>query len=278
MARIPKKIVSRFTKAVPKFQKVLKVAKDRDVNESDTVAILSDMLADVFGYDKYLEVTSEYAIRGTYCDLAIKIDNKIQFILEAKAIGIELKESHMRQAIDYGANVGVQWIILTNGIDWRLYRLKFEKPINYRLVCTLDFSELNPRNEKDQECLFLFTKEGLAKDIREDFYERVKSVNRFIIASLIQSEPVLNVIRRELRKYSEGLKIEIDEVEEIVKLDVLKRELVEGEEAEAAHKKVDQFYKKVKAQRKRQKKKRNSSTPLKQQIVADVAFPKSKDS
>jgi hypothetical protein len=31
--------------------------------------IVSDMLADVFGYDKYNEITRELCVRGTYCDL-----------------------------------------------------------------------------------------------------------------------------------------------------------------------------------------------------------------
>jgi len=30
----------------------------------------------LFGYDKYEEVTGEFAIRGTWCDLAIKIDGQ----------------------------------------------------------------------------------------------------------------------------------------------------------------------------------------------------------
>ena len=91
MANIPKKVTERFVKAVPRFQKVLQLAKDRDVNESDTVSVLNDIFGEVFRYDKYLEVTSELAIRGTYCDLALKVEDKIQFLVEAKAIGIELK-------------------------------------------------------------------------------------------------------------------------------------------------------------------------------------------
>ncbi len=73
MATIPKVVIDRYLKTVPKFQRILQAARDRDINEADTVAIIKDMLAEVFGFDKYLEITSEYAIRGTYCDLAICI-------------------------------------------------------------------------------------------------------------------------------------------------------------------------------------------------------------
>ena len=260
MANIPKKVTERFVKVVPRFQKVLQLAKDRDVNESDTVSVLNDIFGEVFGYDKYLEVTSELAIRGTYCDLALKVEDKVQFLVEAKAIGIELKDTHMRQAVDYGANRGVQWVVLTNGMEWRVYRIRFEQPINYDLVCKFDFAALNPRDPKDQDCLFLLSKEGLGKNAREDFYEKVQSVNRYVIGRLILSEPVLTVLRRELNRMAEGVKVDVSDVKQIVQAEVLKREVVEGEEADAALSKVNKFYRKSSPRR---SKKPQEATPLK---------------
>lgn len=245
MANIPKKVSDRFLKTVPKFQKVLQVAKDRDINESDTVSVINDILGDVFGYDKYLEVTSELAIRGTYCDLALKVGDKIQFLIEAKAIGIHLKDAHVKQAIDYGANKGVQWVVLTNGIEWRIYCIKFEQPISYDLVCSFDFMTLNPRAEGDQERLFLLSKEGLDKKIRDCFYDKFKNVNRYVIGALIVSEPVLTALRRELKKLADGIKIEASEVEQILANEVLKREVLIGDEADAARSKIGKFYRKA---------------------------------
>jgi hypothetical protein len=54
------------------FQPVLAKARDKDINESDTVTIIVDVLSQVFGYDKYTEITSEVSIKHTFCDLAIK--------------------------------------------------------------------------------------------------------------------------------------------------------------------------------------------------------------
>lgn len=244
MASIPKKVIERFTRTIPRFQKVLQLAKDRDVNESDTVSVLNDILGEVFGYDKYLEVTSELAIRGTFCDLAIKVDEKIQFLIEVKAIGIELKEGHIRQAVDYGANNGVPWVILTNVIDWRLYRIRFEQPINFDLVFSFNFASIDPQNDKDQEILFTLAEEGLSKNAREEFYEKGQSVNRYVIGSLILSEPILELVRRELKKLSDGLKVDVEEIEQIVRNEVLKREVVEGDAAEAAQSRVNRFYRK----------------------------------
>ena len=113
MASVPKKVAERLVVGLKRFQPILAAAKAREAGETDTVTIVKDMLADVFGYDKYSELTSEFAIRGTYCDLAIKLDTRLATLIEVKAIGIELKEAHVKQAVDYAANQGVDWVLLT---------------------------------------------------------------------------------------------------------------------------------------------------------------------
>ncbi len=253
MAKISKKISDRFVKSVAKFQKILQIAKDRDVNESDTVSILTDIFNEVFGYDKYLEITREFAIRSTYCDLALKVDEKVQYLIEVKAIGIQLKDAHMKQALDYGANHGIEWVILTNGVEWKVYKIRFEKPIDYDLVCSFDFMELKARTEKDQELLFVVAKEGLAKNTRKEYHEKTQTINRFIIGGLILNDVILNSIRRELRKLANGVSINVSEIENIVKNEVLKREIVEGDDAKVAQSRIGRFYKK--ANKKSQKKK-----------------------
>jgi len=87
MANSPARVSNRLASTLKAFQPVLQSAKTRDVNESDTVIIVTDLLSEMFGYDKYSELTSEVAIRGTYCDLATKVDGEVQFLIEVKAIG-----------------------------------------------------------------------------------------------------------------------------------------------------------------------------------------------
>ncbi len=234
MAVIPKNVIERYKKSVPKFKKVLEIARKRDINEADTVSIIQDMLSEVYGFDKYIEITSEYCIRGTYCDLALKMDDKIQYLLEVKAIGLELKESHLRQVVDYGAKEGVKWVILSNGINWNIYRIKFEKPINYEQVVSFDFLDLNLKKTEDLEILFLLSKRGISKAVREDFYERSKSINRFIIGAILVSDSIKNLIRRDIRKISPGVKVELSEIDKILRNEVLKREVFDGEDATKA--------------------------------------------
>jgi hypothetical protein len=82
MASTPARAAERIRAALKQFQPILASAKSRDVNESDTVVIITDMLQAVFGYDKYSEIASEHTIRGTYCDLAVKLGGTLAFLLE----------------------------------------------------------------------------------------------------------------------------------------------------------------------------------------------------
>jgi hypothetical protein len=240
-----KRVADRIERSVAKFQQVLQEARNRDVNESDTIFIICDMLADLFGYDKFLEITSELEIKRTFCDLAIKVDKKIEFLIEAKAIGTNLKENHLRQAVDYGVTEGVQWVILTNGLLWRVYKIRYERPIDYDLVCEFDISSIEGKSEDDLEKLFIICKEGIVKDAREQFYERTRCLDRFVLGALIISDDVVSVIRRELRKVSDGFFVTPEEIKQVLENEVLKRDVIEGDDAKKAQSRVKRFYRKA---------------------------------
>jgi len=109
----------------------------------------------------------------------------------------------------------------------------------------------------------------LSKNAREDFYEKVQSVNRYVIGRLILSEPVLTVLRRELKRMAEGVKVDVSDVEQIVRAEVLKREVVEGEEADAALSKVNKFYRKSNPRRSKKPQEAVSLKPPQEESVTD---------
>lgn len=244
MAQVPVRVADRLIAGIKRFQPILASAKARDVNESDTVILVTDMLSEIFGYDKYSEITSECSIRGTFCDLGIKIGGSFQFLIEVKAIGLELKHSFTKQAIDYSANQGTEWVILTSGEIWRAYRVSFGKPIDYEQVLEINLSQINPKNADDIEMLYNLTKEGWLKSVLGEFHMQQQALSRFSLAAMVVSQPVLEVIRRGLRKLSPDIKIDIDQIRKVMTQEVLKREVVEGEKAEEAKKKISRYFSK----------------------------------
>src|SRR4030066_67169 len=98
------------------------------------------------------------------------------------------------------AKEGIPWVILTNGIIWELYKIKLDKIIKFDHIAKLNFLENDLKDDEFQEKLYLFCKEGIRKDAREEYHQKMLSVNRHILGALILSDEMLNVIRRELRK------------------------------------------------------------------------------
>lgn len=235
---IPAKVAERLGVGLKRFQPIVLAAKSRDVNESDTSMIITDLVADLFGYDKYSEVTREHAIRGTYCDIATRIDGKLQMIIEVKAIGLELKASHVKQAVDYAANQGIEWVALTNAHYWKVFRVMFTQPINAELVLDMDFLSLNPKDENHLENLYLLTRESMIKSGLYAYHDQLQATNRFYLGAAILSDPVVEAIRREIRRISPDVRIQMEDLRAALKQDVLKRDVIEGDQAEDARKKM----------------------------------------
>lgn len=245
MSSLPAKMASRLAAGLKKFQPILLAARSRDVNESDTVVIVTDLLHEIFGYDKYAEITSEHMIRGTYCDLAIKLEGALALLIEVKAVGLELKEPFVKQAVDYASNQGCEWVVLTNGLVWRVYRVVFTKPIEHELVVEFNLLDLNPKNEEALATLGLLAKEGWQRARLGEYHSQRQALSRFSIAAVLLSEPVVEVIRRELRRVSPDVRIEVAEIGKVLTEEVLKREVLEGEKADAAKKLVQKAAKRA---------------------------------
>jgi hypothetical protein len=232
------KVANRITTQIKRYQGVLTAIQKKDISEADTVTVINDMLADVCGYDKYQEVTSQYAIRGTFVDLAVKVDEDIRFLIEAKAIGIDLKDIHVKQAIDYAANEGIEWVILTNGAVWRVYKVHFGQPIEKILVCEVDVIALSPKSDEILECFGNLSREGFSKGTMADLLHQKQVTNKFTVAALLISDDVLDDLRREVRRLGSGVKVDIEYLRGLLTNEVIKRDLIDSEEAKAAFQNV----------------------------------------
>jgi hypothetical protein len=237
MMAIPKTVDKRIRDGIKKYKTIIKTAKDKDINEADTVTIVVDMLTDICGYDKFLDITKECAIKGTFCDIAIKLEEKVIFLIEVKAIGIALKDNHLRQAITYASTSGTDWVILTNGDYWQAHRVIFGKPIKSEVAFDFSFLE-TAKISKLIDFFFLLGKEGAKKSAIDIYHEESQLTSRYMIAQIIQNEPFINLIRKQLKSFSKKLTITNDDILNTLQTQILKREVVEGEEAASARQRL----------------------------------------
>jgi hypothetical protein len=199
----------------------------------------------MFGYDKYSELTSEQQIKGTFCDLAVKISDRIKYLIEVKAAGVSLNDSHLRQVINYGANQGIEWIVLTNSISWKLFRIKFAQPIDVEEITSFDITTINPKSEDDQQKMFLLCREGITSDAMDMFHQHAMLLNKFTVSQILLLDPVVSALRKEFRKVFPDIKVDVNQLTEMLKSQILKREVIEGEKATEAATKIKKVIQKA---------------------------------
>jgi len=232
------KIRDRIATNLKKLVPIIQQQKSRDVSEADTVTLVKDLLSTVFGYDKYAELTSEHAIRGTYCDLAVRLNDKLVQLIEVKSVGTDLDDRHVKQAVDYASNQGVEWVLLTNAAVWRLYQVIFAKPIDKRLIAEVDITALETRKDDHLERAYLLSKEGFLKGEHVELRDRQDATSRYVLAALLtENDSIIGCIRRELRRVVDVL-VSDEEIVKVLRDEVIKRDNLEGAESEAAVRRV----------------------------------------
>ncbi|MGP1361097.1 MAG: type I restriction enzyme HsdR N-terminal domain-containing protein [Candidatus Fimenecus sp.] len=256
MIKINAKISERISKNLKKYQPILRKAKEADINESDTVTIITDMFCDILGYDKYENLTSEYAIKKTFCDLAVTLNGSVPILIECKAIGLDLKEDHVRQATNYSANSGIEWVVLTNGLDWKIYKVLFTKPVEKVLVYEFNIDELSPRKPQDIEFLYYLCIEAFPKNkkpLLDELYSQKQIFNRYNIGRLLLTDKMIGSLKSTSKKFFPDIRIDNDDLIKMLTNEVLKREITEGEAADKAKKDITKIEKTITSKKKSEK-------------------------
>ena len=199
MFNVPKTRYARMKTSLRKFTDILDQALKFDYNESDTITIVKDLLEEVFGYEKYADITSENRVRGIYCDISLKIKSEVKIIAEVKAAGITLKDRHIKQTVDYAVNMGLDWVILTNSIDWYVYHVEYKKPVAQKLVLKLNLLNMNLRTKESYNALYTLCKEGVMGDYLWIMTENKYVTSKFIFGAMLLHDPkVVALIQRKL--------------------------------------------------------------------------------
>jgi predicted type IV restriction endonuclease len=204
-----------IVKGVRKFRDIFKDARDKDMNEADCLTRIIKFLEEVFEYDVFQEISKEFQVKDRYVDLAVKVDSKVKFYIEAKAAGTKLKESQIYQAESYASQSGVPWVVLTNGAEWQLFHLVFDKTgIDHSLIFSVNLvdGDIDDCAEK----LGYLSHTSMRKNLIEEFWQQQSSMNCDSIVRALFHEETINAIKREIRRKS-GVLLDEDDVAEGLK-------------------------------------------------------------
>lgn len=181
-----------------------------DLDESGTRLMINSFLSDVLGYLPIEEIKTEYMIKGTYADYVIQLQGARHFLVEVKALSFDLSEKHLRQTINYGANEGIEWALLTNGKQFDFYKIIFNQPIESRKIFSIDLSEVTSFSEVTDHLQFLH-KESVSKKGFKLLWNRFEALFPENVAGMLYSQEVLNAVRRLIKK-KYGERVDLDEI------------------------------------------------------------------
>ncbi|MGV8084411.1 MAG: type I restriction enzyme HsdR N-terminal domain-containing protein [Coriobacteriia bacterium] len=215
MAVYQDKALERVSKGLRKYRSVAQKSRSNGAQESDTRMIVSSIISEVLGWDAFDNLTGEYRVKGNYIDFVMRKDGKNFLIIEVKAITTRLNAKHLYQAVSYAANEGVEWVLLTNGAEWQLYRVLFQKPVDQVLVFEIDITSDEVKPKERASLFYLLTPEAQRKDELEAYYQRTRALAAPNIARLILTEPVLTKLRSEIKNDS-GYRIALDELSDLL--------------------------------------------------------------
>jgi hypothetical protein len=189
----------RLLTSLKTYQKKYFSKKLDDLDESGTRLLVNELLSEVLCYQTIEEIKTEYMIRGTYADYMVQTKGDRHFLVEVKSLSLNLSEKHLRQTVNYGANEGIDYALLTNGKDIHFYRILFNKPIESKLIFKIDLSDPTKAKE-NAEWLQHLHRDEVIKNSLDLLWNKFVALETFTIAGLLYNSIVLNFLRRELKR------------------------------------------------------------------------------
>lgn len=211
------KTLKQISEWVKKYKKYISIAKSKQMNESDTSMIVADILSEITWFDKLTDITSEYKIKGQFCDYGIKYESKLHMLIEIKQISFELNEWHLYQVTSYAWNEWVKWVILTNLQNRQLYAIFLWEKIEKELLLSIDvLSDAKWNDDKIVSFFEMIHKESIKKKLLEKLLTEKTAWSKTNIVKIIMKPETIKYITKQLEK-STKVKIPVEHVHDFLR-------------------------------------------------------------
>jgi predicted type IV restriction endonuclease len=213
----------RVKSAVRRFQKPLADLVARDANEGDTRLLVTDILCEGLGYDKYEDLTTEYQVKVDFADYGVRVDKQLVAFIEVKRCTQTLNQKHLHQVQSYAVNEGVEWMILTNGRNWQLWHMTPGLPVQMDTVIDVDLLSDEPLAKK-ADSMFYMSRDAFKRHAVDDLWKQRAATSAKAVAKVVLSDKIVEEVRKELRRQT-GFNADATQIAETLKTEVLRPEV-----------------------------------------------------
>jgi len=212
--------IASIAEKIKELQPLIDHALQNSSNESSTKLIIDRVLQDALGYDIH-DILMEKNIQGKKADYVLSVQGKPVLVLEAKRIGLELKEQQVIQATSYGAYSGIKWALLTNLRVWKLYYINFDAgKITPELILEIDLRD--GLSKEEASYFYMFSKHGMENQgFLEKMRLKVKALCRENLLTALLSEAVISQLCKTLTEMSQCRLTDVD-IRKAVELQLVK--------------------------------------------------------
>lgn len=201
------------------IQPLLKRTMQDSPNESQSRLLLDRILQDVLGY-ALGEIKTEQKIQGRAADYVLAPSGVDTLVIEAKRLGAPLRDKQIFQATSYAAYAGIRWALLTNVVNWQLYRVSTGDRVEADLVFAFDLQ--NGLDDESAYQLMLLSKAGIARcELLEKIWRKKAALSSESLIAAILNEEVLNKIRAVLSR-ERGCPLTNQEIQEALERELLR--------------------------------------------------------
>lgn len=218
-AEIMAEQAQQLRKALESFLPQIKAACQSQENEARTRMLLDRVFQDAFGYAMD-SIKTEQNIEGRRADYVLMAEGKDVLVVEVKRAGIPIRERHIFQATSYGAYAGIRWALLTNLIEWRLYRISTGDKIEANQAFAVDLK--NGVDDESAYRLNLISAGGFnRKGLLDKLWLKTSVLGYERLAAVLLNQDVIGKMRSILSKEA-GIPFTNEEVQTAIERNLLR--------------------------------------------------------
>lgn len=191
---------------------------DKGSNEAEVRRRVDKALETLSGLDSFEHLSREARVRTSgsdeYADLAIVIKGKTHVVIEIKKADLPIRPNHLKQGSRYCYELGCEFLLLTNGTEYKLYMLDFGPPHREHLIH--EWHMIDSTEEHLLKMFSLLTIDSIKSGQLEIEGKKMALLSKDTLLEILLSERVINEVRVVAQKVLRK-KLTNDEVTEAVK-------------------------------------------------------------
>lgn len=198
---------SNLIEVIKKLRNRINKISNKNIGEQNTKSTLIEPLLTVLGWDveELEEVTREFRRKpqDNPVDYALFMFRSPCLFIEAKSLSKDMNDRKwISQTLGYATVVGVEWCVLTNGDEYRIYNSHAAVDVEEKLFRVVSLTDIE-RTDYTVETLVLLSKDKMSEKLLDVYWKphfidrRVKST----LEDLIKNED--SGLIRSIKRHSE---------------------------------------------------------------------------